>query len=450
MTYKKLHENFMSNHKGSTIWECFFLIAIAPLLVYFVSYIIIVSTAPRLSLFSFLVEYTLFIVPIILFYTVFNAYNHLFFYCLLAGFIISLFHTIRKRNKKFIKIIFTIVLPSQKRAYITYYRAICNILSALCILAVDFTIFPRRFAKAETYGFGIMDTGVGFYILSNALVTKVNIKEHFSTSIKSSIPLLGLGILRCISLNALDYNQHVSEYGLYWNFFFTLAVLNLTCPVVLSYFPNSSGWISLFLAIIHQLGLNSGLEAWVVGDSPREGFLSANREGLVSLPGYASLYFAGVFIGRIHTRDNIDLQEDLLRAFKSFVASGVFFFLTFVLKSHFDVSRRLMNITYVAWLIAFSLLLIGIIIIIEIAVRIASYIEGCAKSEVVIPIIVDAVNYNGLFFFILANLFTGIVNLSIKTLLMPSFISLLILMVYMLFLCYVVSFMYRHRIRIRL
>lgn len=57
-----------------------------------------------------------------------------------------------------------------KRPFVTDFRAYINIATAICILAVDFKIFPRRFAKAETYGSGLMDVGVGAFAISNAIV----------------------------------------------------------------------------------------------------------------------------------------------------------------------------------------------------------------------------------------------------------------------------------------
>lgn len=41
--------------------------------------------------------------------------------------------------------------------------------TCICILAVDFRAFPRRWAKAETYGSGLMDVGVGGIILASGL-----------------------------------------------------------------------------------------------------------------------------------------------------------------------------------------------------------------------------------------------------------------------------------------
>lgn len=42
-------------------------------------------------------------------------------------------------------------------------------------------------------------------------------------SLTSSLPLLVIGLGRLVSVKGIDYHEHVSEYGLHWNFFFTLA-----------------------------------------------------------------------------------------------------------------------------------------------------------------------------------------------------------------------------------
>jgi len=58
-----------------------------------------------------------------------------------------------------------------KRPFVTNYRAFVNAASAVCILAVDFVVFPRRLCKTETYGTGLMDAGVASYMCANAIVS---------------------------------------------------------------------------------------------------------------------------------------------------------------------------------------------------------------------------------------------------------------------------------------
>lgn len=450
LSYKEYHENYMANHKGSTMWESSHLIVPYPILIFFVSYIVQLYSLSRLSLTSFLLEFIIIIFSLTLTYTIFNVYNHIICYVILNIYLFAFYNILRQRSRNLIKIVFNLVVPSQKRPFITYFRSICFLLTAFCILAVDFKIFPRRFAKTESYGFGLMDTGVGFFIVSNGFVVKADLRKHIIKALKSSLPLIFLGILRCVSIKKLDYHQHVSEYGIYWNFFFTLAVVKLICPLILANWPNGALWTSVLLAVMHQTALSSGIEEWVVRENTREDILSANKEGVVSLPGYLSLYLAAIYIGKVLNRDNIDLQADVIRSFKLFITSALFFFLTVILLPELNVSRRLINLTYITWILALTFLLLGLCIIVEISVRVSYFIVGRTNYDNIVPIIIDAVNYNSLTFFIIANMLTGVINICIKTLYVPILPSILILMIYMLFICFVTSFLYRYKIKISL
>lgn len=49
------------------------------------------------------------------------------------------------------------------------FRAAVFILVVLNILAVDFNFFPSFFHKTSKYGIGLMDVGVGYFILCHAM-----------------------------------------------------------------------------------------------------------------------------------------------------------------------------------------------------------------------------------------------------------------------------------------
>ena len=51
------------------------------------------------------------------------------------------------------------------------FRCFANLATGICILAVDFPIFPRRLAKTDLYGYSLMDVGVGIFVVANAIVS---------------------------------------------------------------------------------------------------------------------------------------------------------------------------------------------------------------------------------------------------------------------------------------
>jgi len=57
-----------------------------------------------------------------------------------------------------------------RRPFVTNHRAFVNAASAVCILAVDFVVYPRRLCKTETYGTGLMDAGVASFVIASAIV----------------------------------------------------------------------------------------------------------------------------------------------------------------------------------------------------------------------------------------------------------------------------------------
>jgi phosphatidylinositol glycan class W len=96
-----------------------------------------------------------------------------------------------------------------------------------------------------------------------------------------------------------DEQEHVTEYGVHWNFFFTLAMLPvfgmILWPIRRDYLRWSAiaviialgGFTLAFVADLpgHEICLSkAGLLRWVLSEA-REGLIGMNKEGLVSLPG---------------------------------------------------------------------------------------------------------------------------------------------------------------------
>ncbi len=57
--------------------------------------------------------------------------------------------------------------------------------------------------------------------------------KNVLVAVQSSLPLWILGVGRVISVKGTDYHEHVAEYGVHWNFFFTLAVVKVLTSSIL-------------------------------------------------------------------------------------------------------------------------------------------------------------------------------------------------------------------------
>ncbi|AQL05815.1 transferase transferring acyl groups [Zea mays] len=97
------------------------------------------------------VDYLTVVLPIILVFTVLSEWV---FMCAISLVILISIYIMFKRSQFHLKDGFS-QLPLL-RADISSYRVSVVLVTCLCILAVDFKIFPRRYAKAETYGSGIV------------------------------------------------------------------------------------------------------------------------------------------------------------------------------------------------------------------------------------------------------------------------------------------------------
>ncbi|XP_014669699.1 PREDICTED: phosphatidylinositol-glycan biosynthesis class W protein-like isoform X2 [Priapulus caudatus] len=256
-----------------------------------------------------------------------------------------------------------------RRAYICWSRAAVNLGSAIAILAYDFAIFPGRFGKTEVYGTGLMDHGVGGFIISHAIVCSEATEvarpakrgspcASLVKAAKSSIPLLMLGLARLIAIKTIGYHEHVTEYGVHWNFFLTLSVVKIACAgIFLILPPKMSGIFALVLSVLYQyLLINCGLADFLKygsdGTDSRETLIDANREGLVSCIGYIALYFAGVQLGRILMKPRQYLRDFVVLLIQLNIVTAVLYVCMQVLSGEVEaVSRKMANLAFVVWTI---------------------------------------------------------------------------------------------------
>ncbi|KAF2353797.1 GWT1 [Trinorchestia longiramus] len=333
------------------------------------------------------------------------------------------------------------VVQNKERDTLTLLRAFVGLSTAVAILAVDFHVFPRRFAKTEEFGWSVMDVGAAAYLFINATVDqRYTAGRSLRVVAREAGVLFVLGTVRVMSLSAADYQQHASEYGLHSNFFFVLAFTKLVsvrwCKSVGAAGAATAGCV---MTVVQHLS-STRLQSWVLSNAPRNSFLSSNRESVVGAPGYVALYCWGAVLGKILLATKRDrsssaaeyLHGPRLLAFMSAVAAAVAAFVLWYVLSVMQVqpSRRLVNAPFIIWMV-FLLLLFTCL---------ASCVEVCLKSinprADVIPRPLRAINSHQLLFFLASNLLTGVCNLSIDTLAVRAPWDVLIIVTYAIVLCY--------------
>ena len=221
------------------------------------------------------------------------------------------------------------------------------LVTCLAILAVDFRIFPRRFAKTETFGISLMDIGVGTFIVSSAVTSRYargqypprltkgsdidnndnngngkneneneNENENNNNEKKSKnnfsfsefyriiqlffylqtqnwkhylVLVLGLG--RMIALKVFNYHENVSEYGVHWNFFVTLFSIWQISDFLHRFLSRKFlPWFAITVLLLYQFTLSKTTMTDFIFAASRKNFFYANREGFLSLFGYVPMY----------------------------------------------------------------------------------------------------------------------------------------------------------------
>jgi phosphatidylinositol glycan class W len=336
--------------------------------------------------------------------------------------------------------------PLPKKPFLTTYRGAMLVVTCLAILAVDFKIFPRRFAKVENWGTSLMDVGVGSFVFSAGVVAaRPILKEKLEgkttplntrlyQSIRHSLPLLVLGFIRLYSVKGLDYAEHVTEYGVHWNFFFTLGFL----PPFLALFQTAFQYIpsyallAILLGAFYQIALETTFLKAFILVAPRTNLFSQNREGIFSFFGYLSIFLSGLSTGMfllprsLSSRTGFQARKHLLITLGAWSGLWILLF-AFTTSYHYglslDVSRRLASLPYFLWISAFNSTQILAFCLVETVFFPQTYksADTSAKAEAEIykqatSRILEAFNRNGLVVFLVANLLTGLVNLTVPTL----------------------------------
>ncbi|XP_055917524.1 uncharacterized protein LOC129949861 [Eupeodes corollae] len=332
---------------------------------------------------------------------------------------------------------------------LTLIRSSINIITAVCILAIDFSTFPKSFRKSRYYGVGLMDTGIGLFVLSMGIVSKPpKTRKDFLKIPKMVGPAFILGLARTIVIQAIGYHQDDTEYGKHMNAFFTLGLTKLFGGLISAIVGSELQLLLLgvFILTAHEcLLLNSIADFVMFRKEDRSTFFLANREGFCSLPGFIAIYLLAMYVGRMLFSETTLMVEEYSKKVKRLaVMAACAWIITFICIPTIQISRRIANFGYVSWTLSIALTLLFFYIILSDYV----FFAWSKSGEYKLPSLMEATNRNGLVFFLVANVLTGCVNIFLEPGGRSPSITVVILSLYMLLCSSLVYVLLRLRIKI--
>ncbi|KAK2828788.1 hypothetical protein Q5P01_019822 [Channa striata] len=480
MAQRELKEAFFTNLNGTSLHEVILGSFLTPVCLLNRGLILILYQKAKGTLqlpliCHFLLDFTVLILPLILSCTILSSILHQVIISLTfvsACMFCFIYCTNSRPSAQQLKTNISAFLQNHVQfnqvPFVTLFRVFVNVKTAISILAVDFSVFPRRYAKTETYGTGVMDFGVGGFVFANALVSPEARRKSISGSTMNHIkkqllsvwPLVVLGMGRLVSVKMSDYHEHVTEYGVHWNFFFTLAIVRVVASLLLLVLPVSQSVVfALLICGIYQFSLEtSGLKDFIIHNNDREkDFLHANKEGIFSVVGYVAIYLTGIQVGLYVMQPRSHVRAWLKALLNLLLGSFVLYAALYVCQTLVEpVSRRLANLPFCLWSVAQSLLFISCLGISDMILLFSKRTSGCHfvpsswdlhkkqsssdKNTVEIErhCLVQAVSRNQLLFFVLANVMTGLINSTVDTLSCSSLFSVCTLLLYMFMNCIVI------------
>lgn len=347
----------------------------------------------------------------------------------------------------------------------TLIRASAYVGTGAAILAIDFKHFLVNNGKSRDFGATIMDVGIGMFVVTMGLVSqRLRRLNDVKKLLKVVLPLLVLGLARTVVITMIDYHQDEREYGKHLNAFFTLGFTKLfgsLCSLLASSDKQLLP-ISLGILGLHELILQLGLSEYVMLSVERKGFLDSNREGLSALPGCIALYLLSIYIAKWYTsKDHLNYTEFCVKLQNMLMCSITGWIMVSICAFTCGIARVTCNTGYVIWLfsICASLMLLYAFLfefalvtarqkIISLPDSIKSPTQIAQSKSTDLPVFVESLNMNGLTHFMISNLLTGFVNMTLEPKKRSSIESILILTLYMLSSAVVVYILFRKKIRI--
>eukprot|EP01080_Neovahlkampfia_damariscottae_P009480 gene9480-1686_t len=395
--YKQLKEDALINLKGSSITESFILSLTMPFTI-LLHYIIFKEPKYENNTINKILNIICHSFPFIITFT-FWTESYPFYFSIIFV-LVALYIIMNPKRFQFLTKERVEELNQKRKFFISTYRISKMLGVCITILVVDFPLsFDRRLSKCETYGISMMDLGVGTFIFSSAMISTITSRSIMKI-LKSVGPMIVLGILRFLSVTITNYPVHMTEYGTHWNFFFTLAAISISINLI-GHSKNDL-YLGILAGVAHEILLRNGLETYIM-DPNRVSFIDHNKEGICTLLAYISIYYIASSFGKIFLKERTREEwKNLL--IRLWILTILFLIPVFLWEKYFLFSRRLGNLGYILAIVGQNFILVTLNLTISMFTNVHD------------NLMVNIVNSNPLIFFLIANLFTGIINFVFDTL----------------------------------
>lgn len=289
---------------------------------------------------------------------------------------------------------------------------------------------------------GLMDAGVGSMIAAGAFVQGMRCGTapkregseyfRFNRKLKQTLLLIVLGMSRFVATEFINYQKHVGEYGIHWNFFLTLAVMRVMRDFVLQPLAIYSSPAATFVSgsiilFTHQSLLSlKDLIGFINAEGARhKSLIFANKEGIFSLPGYVALDLLGASCGSALAWISRKRPVNSLSRVAHLLILNILLWAGYFVAALIQpVSRRACNASYVLWMLSLNIQSVSL-----------GLISLIVTEQRAVPALLQAVNGSMLPTFLVANLLTGGVNIMLDTLQVGNNTARGIVLIYMLITC---------------
>lgn len=231
--------------------------------------------------------------------------------------------------------------PTSRSSVIDYLRFTISVIVVTAIYAVDFSIFDVKLRKTDFFGISLMDVGVGSFIYNAGVMGHKNSSKKY---LKACPFLVALGFIRYLVVRGFDLEVNPREYGMHLNFYFLLAFVNIVYCFIRSKYNFVLGFGIMFL---YEVVLKTTNFTYFVLSDSRNNLLEKNKEGLVAIIPYLSIFLMSTEIGSICFSSDSSRRK----AAKTSVLTVLFgcFYVLFSVSS--SASRRVGNAAFTFWIL---------------------------------------------------------------------------------------------------